>query len=321
MLLFASDQYCPTRSLQLDIYIYSSHSMLPFDSHSGWCDIQGRRSKIEDYHSIVFTEQYKFYSVLDGHTGSSAAKYTSRALHVNLELYLKAIDADTTATASIEYAVLQAFAKTQSDFLELYANATSASAISGTTATIALVYNDKLVVANVGDSRAVMCCDSTNNKVIEVTTDHTPYVEAERQRIEANGGKVTLKKHGVFRVEGQLAVTRRIGGFVNGSSHILTAVPDVHTYNISAAATDSCSTYQFVILSTDGLWDVVTSAEAVHIVQDVLANAVAHNVQYLQVYGDYSIEQAYQIAATVLTHLAYVRGSADNIGVCVISLK
>jgi serine/threonine protein phosphatase PrpC len=296
--------------------------MLPVDSHSGWCDIQGRRTKIEDYHSIVFTEQYKFYSVLDGHTGSSAAKYTSRALHVNLELYLNtAVDADTTTTASIEQAVLQAFAKTQYDFLQLYSNATSTAAVSGTTATIALVYNDKLVVANVGDSRAVMCCDSTNNKVIEITTDHTPYVHAERQRIEAHGGKITLRKHGVLRVEGQLAVTRRIGGFVNGSTHILTAIPDVHTYNISAATTDSSSNHQFVILSTDGLWDVVTSAEAVHVVQDVLANAVNHNVQYLQAYGEYSLEQAYQIAATVLTHLAYVRGSADNIGVCVISLN
>jgi serine/threonine protein phosphatase PrpC len=296
--------------------------MLPVDSHSGWCDIQGRRTKIEDYHSIVFTEQYKFYSVLDGHTGSSAAKYTSRALHVNLELYLNAVvEAGTITTASIEQAVLQAFAKTQADFLQLYSNTTSTAAISGTTATIALVYNDKLVVANVGDSRAVMCCDSTNNKVIEITTDHTPYVDAERQRIEASGGKITLRKHGVLRVEGQLAVTRRIGGFVNGSTHILTAVPDVHTFNISAATTDSCSNHQFVILSTDGLWDVVTSAEAVHVVQDVLANAIAHNVQYLQAYGEYSIEQAYQIAATVLTHLAYVRGSADNIGVCVISLK
>lgn len=27
---------------------------LPFDPHSGWCDVQGRRSRIEDFHSIVF---------------------------------------------------------------------------------------------------------------------------------------------------------------------------------------------------------------------------------------------------------------------------
>jgi serine/threonine protein phosphatase PrpC len=299
------------------MHTHSSHSMLPFDSHSGWCDIQGRRSKIEDYHSIVFTEAYRFYSVLDGHCGSTAAKYTSRALHVNLELYLKADDT-TATTTSIEQAVMQAFAKTQSDFLELYSNATS---ISGTTATIALVYNDKLIVANVGDSRAVMCSDSTtHSKVIEITTDHTPYIAAERQRIEAHGGKISLKKHGVLRVEGQLAVTRRIGGVVSGSKHILTAVPDVHTYSLNDNA-DSTNNYQFVILSTDGLWDVVTSIEAVQIVQDVLLNAATHSVKYLQAYGDYSTEQAYQIAATVLTHLAYVRGSADNIGVCVISLK
>lgn len=26
------------------------HSMLPFDPHSGWCDVQGRRAGIEDFH-------------------------------------------------------------------------------------------------------------------------------------------------------------------------------------------------------------------------------------------------------------------------------
>ncbi|CAN0408052.1 unnamed protein product, partial [Discosporangium mesarthrocarpum] len=66
----------------------SSHSMLPFDPQSGWCDVQGRRARIEDYHSIVFQEDYKFYGVFDGHCGSRAAKYASRALQVNIELLL-----------------------------------------------------------------------------------------------------------------------------------------------------------------------------------------------------------------------------------------
>ncbi len=39
----------------------SSHSMFPLDPLSGWCDIQGRRRLIEDYHSIDINEQYRFY--------------------------------------------------------------------------------------------------------------------------------------------------------------------------------------------------------------------------------------------------------------------
>ena len=47
----------------------SWHSMVPYDPHSGWCDVQGRRAGIEDFHSIVFMEDYKFYAVFDGHWG------------------------------------------------------------------------------------------------------------------------------------------------------------------------------------------------------------------------------------------------------------
>jgi len=47
----------------------SWHSMVPHDPHSGWCDVQGRRAGIEDFHSIVFMEDYKFYAVFDGHWG------------------------------------------------------------------------------------------------------------------------------------------------------------------------------------------------------------------------------------------------------------
>lgn len=47
----------------------SWHSMVPQDPHSGWCDVQGRRAGIEDFHTIVFTDEYKWYGVFDGHWG------------------------------------------------------------------------------------------------------------------------------------------------------------------------------------------------------------------------------------------------------------
>ncbi len=39
----------------------SSHAMFPLDPLSGWCDVQGRRNLLEDYHSIEFNERYRFY--------------------------------------------------------------------------------------------------------------------------------------------------------------------------------------------------------------------------------------------------------------------
>lgn len=59
-----------------------SHSMLPLDPHSGWCDIQGRREVIEDFHSIVFSEDYKFYAVMDGHWGTRAVSTHTHNLYI-----------------------------------------------------------------------------------------------------------------------------------------------------------------------------------------------------------------------------------------------
>lgn len=59
----------------------SEHGMLPIDPQSGWCDLQGRRRYIEDYHSIAFTDSYKYFGVFDGHYGNRAARSVSKRFH------------------------------------------------------------------------------------------------------------------------------------------------------------------------------------------------------------------------------------------------
>lgn len=53
----------------------SEHSMLPIDEHSGWCELQGRRTYIEDIHSAVFATSYKLLGVFDGHFGNKVSLY------------------------------------------------------------------------------------------------------------------------------------------------------------------------------------------------------------------------------------------------------
>ncbi|CAN0497683.1 unnamed protein product, partial [Ectocarpus sp. 8 AP-2014] len=202
-----------------------------------------------------------FYGVFDGHCGTRAAKFASRALHLNLEVFLNAQEATQPSSppqppspdddappennASIERAVRRAFRKTQEDFLGLDD--------SGTTATVALVYPDVTVVAHVGDSRAVLCCDDAG-RAVEITEDHTPYSASERARVEANGGSV--EHRGVLRVNGELAVTRTLGNRRLSRDGVLSSEPDVNT--------------AFLVLASDGLWDVVSSQEAVDMVKEVI---------------------------------------------------
>lgn len=57
---------------------------------------------------------------------------------------------------------------------------------SGCTANIALIYNDELIVANVGDSRTIVF--SGERDTIEMSHDHKPNDPIERERIYLAGG-------------------------------------------------------------------------------------------------------------------------------------
>lgn len=69
----------------------------------------------------------------------------------------------------------------------------------GSTAVTAIVVDGKdMWVANVGDSRAVVCERGAAN---QLTVDHEPHTTNERQRIEKQGGFVTTFPGMIFVVQ------------------------------------------------------------------------------------------------------------------------
>lgn len=60
---------------------------------------------------------------------------------------------------------------------------------AGSCAIVFLIVGEIAYVANVGDSRAVMCMNGGKNYV-RLTTDHKPDSKFERERIEIYGGRV-----------------------------------------------------------------------------------------------------------------------------------
>ena len=58
---------------------------------------------------------------------------------------------------------------------------------AGSTATAAILVGDRLLVANVGDSRAVLC---RGGNAIQLSMDHEP--ESEKMHIESRGGFVSV---------------------------------------------------------------------------------------------------------------------------------
>ncbi|XP_060533174.1 protein phosphatase 1L [Cylas formicarius] len=163
--------------------------------------------------------------------------------------------------------------------------------VAGTTALIAILEGDKLTVANVGDSRGVMC-DSKGN-AIPLSFDHKPQQVRERKRIKEAGGFVTF--NGVWRVAGILATSRALGDYPLKDRKLVIAEPDILTFNL----TDHKP--QFLILASDGLWDTFSNEEAVHFVREHLNEP------------DYGVKS--------LTLQSFYRGSLDNITVIVINFK
>lgn len=123
--------------------------------------------------------------------------------------------------------------------------------VAGTTALIALLEGTHLVVANVGDSRGVMC-DSKGN-AIPLSFDHKPQQLKESKRIREAGGFITF--NGVWRVAGILATSRALGDYPLKHKNLVIADPDILTFDLNDHKP------HFIILASDGLWDTFSNEE------------------------------------------------------------
>ncbi|VAH18407.1 unnamed protein product [Triticum turgidum subsp. durum] len=139
---------------------------------------------------------------------------------------------------------------------------------SGCTALSIVKQGDLMVVANVGDSRAVLATTSDDGDVtaVQLTVDFKPDLPQEKARITQCEGRVHCldDEPGVHRVwvphreAPGLAMSRAFGDYCVKDYGVISA-PEVTQRRITARD-------QFVILATDGVWDVLSNEEAVRIV-------------------------------------------------------
>ncbi|XP_072382981.1 probable protein phosphatase CG10417 isoform X1 [Diabrotica undecimpunctata] len=132
---------------------------------------------------------------------------------------------------------------------------------SGCTAVVALLKGNELYVANAGDSRCIVCRDG---KAIDMSFDHKPEDEPERERIVKAGGSVT----GDGRVNGGLNLSRAIGDHaykqnkdLSDKEQMITALPDVKTLTINPVEDE------FLVLACDGIWNFMSSQEVVDFIR------------------------------------------------------
>ncbi|KAG0488097.1 hypothetical protein HPP92_006908 [Vanilla planifolia] len=139
---------------------------------------------------------------------------------------------------------------------------------SGTTALTIVKQGELMVIANVGDSRAVLATRAEDGRLVPVqlTVDFKPNLPEEIERITRCNGRVFCLRdepgvHRVWPPDGKTPglATSRAFGDCRLKDFGLISVPEVCQRRIT-------SRDQFVVLATDGVWDAVTNQEAVEIV-------------------------------------------------------
>jgi len=298
---------------------------------------------------------FTYAAVFDGHAGRECARFLRDNLHDHLarevdfnslrpsrdggagrggaeeaegEEFECAVGPDGVSPAGglccpidLTESFLGAFAKTDAAVLRhLGGLGADTGGDSGSTASVVLARADRVIAANVGDSRAVLC---RGGAPLELTAEHrvygrSPSCASEKERVEGGGGWVSDG-----RVCSILAVSRAFGdrdfksprlqhllemGVQEGvwtrqhaegvlfTADPVTAVPDIT--EILLGPED-----EFLVLASDGVWDTMTSRQALQIVRKELQRGAT-----------------VQEAATLLAERAIRRYTQDNVAVVVVPL-
>ena len=240
---------------------------------------QGLRDAMEDAHAHYSYSGWSGYAVFDGHGGAQVSKVLSRVLLRRLltALHLGA-GSDSTDEEVTEVATA-AFLALDKNLVPLLGAEIAADVGSTCIALVVPPQATRAWLINVGDSRAVAFSPATGALLAE-TRDQKPNVAAEKKRAVLAGGEVAFDKDGrVWRVnvkgEGPgYSLSRAFGDLalktINGATDHLDGIMSVRPVVTSFALKSGRAR---VLLACDGLWDVMSSREAVEFVRRASAES------------------------------------------------
>ena len=234
-------------------------------------------TKVNQDSFLVLQNQYNLkdfniFSVLDGHgvNGHLVSRFVTKYF-TSFFKNNKKMNSNNN-----EDAVYYRLKKNDSDILkrvfrhaerDIEKNSDIDANFSGTTCVMVLQVGEKILCANVGDSRAIMVKE--NNVIIPLSIDQKPNDPEESKRIEGNGGEISQyeedgEKSGPFRVwkKGEvypgIAMSRSIGDL------IATTLGVVPVPKFIEAKIDKDT--KFIVLASDGVWEFLSNENVAEIV-------------------------------------------------------
>ncbi|XP_057547708.1 probable protein phosphatase 2C 8 [Amaranthus tricolor] len=281
----------------------------------GVVSVMGRRRAMEDTVRVekdLVSRKYDYFGVYDGHGGSHVAEACRDRMHAILREEMerwktcrKMNSCDDHEDIDWEKVMGRCFERMDEEVGRGEKGENVEEMTVGSTVVVAVVGKEEVVVANCGDSRAVIC---RNGVAVPLSLDHKPDRPDELARIEAAGGRV-INWNG-HRILGVLATSRSIGDYY--LKPYVSSTPEVMISKRTEAD-------EFLVLASDGLWDVVSNEVACQVVRRCL-NRKIKSQEILNRINKISSNRA-EVAAVLLTELAIAKGSKDNISVIVVDLR
>ena len=289
-------------------------------------------SKIKSWPKI------SYFAIFDGHGGEECSEFLKNN-------YLNYLIENKNFPFDIKISMIETCQKIEEDFFkQKCSDNLEESDKSGSCALIAVIFDNKIYIANIGDSRAIMSMNG-GVKIKQLTTDHKPENIKEYERAIKNGSKIYLDDNDevdrdisklnfvkdkadlekkieikqknteekIFRVyPSDLAVMRTIGDIKAKKKEFgalpgtVINTPDIFVYDLNGSV-------DFIVMGCDGIFDDLSNQEIINAAWLVFKNRGKEK--------NYDMNELTKEACDIVMKFALEKQTSDNLSCIIISFE
>ena len=279
-----------------------------------------------------------YFAVFDGHGGEECSEFLEKN-------FLNYLVENANFPFDIKLSIVETCQKIEEGFFKEFCKDKIENLnCSGSCALIAVIFDNKVYIGNIGDSRAIMSING-GTKVKQLTMDHKPDNIKEFERALKNGSKIYLDDNDdldrdeskipfikdkielekmkvvkensteekIFRVyPSDLAVMRTIGDIkakkkeYGGIPGTIINIPEIFIYDIN-------SNDDFIVLGCDGIFDDLSNEEVI--------NAAWMAYKHRTKEKNYDIHESTKEACDLVIRVALEKQTTDNVSCIIIGLE
>ena len=273
-----------------------------------------------------------YFAIFDGHGGEGCSTFLK-------ETYLKYLTENANFPFDIKTSMIEAFQKAEEEFIKQKCKSPEEFDNSGSCALVCILFDNKVYISNIGDSRAIMSM-SGGSKIKQLSMDHKPNNPKEFERAIKNGSKIYIDNDDpdrdisklvfikdksefekykneveevIFReYPSDLAVMRTIGDVkvknkeYGGNPGTIISIPEIFIYDIS-------NTEDFIVMGCDGIFDDLSNQDVVEAAWYIYKNRSKTK--------NYDIHELTQEACDMIIKYGLEKETSDNLSCIIIGLE